>query len=327
MMVPSILSSRSSSPVSKETVTKQVGKDLIGGAFGATLANAIGVADDAVTRFLATNPSASQIAEQAAHFGLKKEEIVHSLAEAGYDSGDLTVLASKVESFVANASNGYTWGGDGRLTSTVWEKSIGSGIADRAMPPAADIKSFYASRPTEIQVTEKVKSLGLSAAQMVQFQATGLGLTVNQMNANVLETMYVDSANRLGVDIGGGVHGGWTSYFSPTLGKAVTKSEMRDFFASKPDQSQIFQKAAQLGLGVGAVDNMMNGLGLVSIDSAFGSRHNQMVTSLFQGRHGYSLDQQGHIVAGGGNQFTTNTDGSGSWTPTLAGVKTSNGVA
>lgn len=327
MIVTSILSSHSSLPIARETVTKQVTQEPMGGAFGATLASAIGAADDAVTRFLASNPSASQIADQAAQFGLKKEEIVHSLAEAGYDNGDLLVLASKVEGFVADASNGYKWGGDGRLTSTVGEKNIVSGFADRAMPSAADIKSFYALRPTEIQVTEKVKSLGLSAAQMVQFQATGLGLTVNQMNANVLETMYVDSASRLGVDIGGGVHGSWTSYFSPTLGRAVTKREVQDFFASKPDQRQIFEKAALLGLGVGAVDNMMNGLGLTSIDSTFGSRNNQMVTSLYQGRSGYSLDQQGRIVAGGGNQFTSNADGSGSWTPTTSGAKAGKGVA
>jgi hypothetical protein len=327
MIVPSILSSRSSLPVAAESVTKQVGQDPMGGAFRATLASVIGVADDAVTRFFASKPSASQIADQEVQLGLKKEEIVRSLAEAGYGSGDLSVLSSRVESFVTDASNGYTWGVDGRLTSAVGEKNIGSGIADRAMPSASDIKAFYASRPTEIQVTEKVKSLGLSAAQMVQFQATGLGLTVNQMNANVLETMYIDSAKRLGVDIGGGVQGSWTSYFSPTLGRAVTKSEMQEFFANKPDQSQIFQKAALLGLGVGAVDNMMNGLGLANIDSTFGSRNNQMTTSLFQGRNGYSLDQLGRIVAGGGNQFTSNPDGSGSWSPTPAGAKRSNGVA
>jgi hypothetical protein len=59
-------------------------------------------------------------------------------------------------------------------------------------------------------------------------------------------SMYVDAASSLGTDIGGGKNGGWTSYFSPTLGRAATKSEIQTFFASNPSQSQIFQKAADL---------------------------------------------------------------------------------
>jgi hypothetical protein len=131
--------------------------------------------------------------------------------------------------------------------------------------------------------------------------------------------MYVDSANRLGTDIGGGKNGGWTSYFSPTLGRAINKSEMQAFFAGKPSQSQIFQKASELGLGVSAVNNMMIGLGITKAQD-MNSAYAQMDFSLFQGKDNYSLDQYGHIVPGGGKVFVGNADGSvGSWVPRSVG--------
>ena len=46
---------------------------------------------------------------------------------------------------------------------------------------------------------------------MLQLQATRIGMNMKQISAPVLETMFVDAANRLGTDIGGGAHGGWTS--------------------------------------------------------------------------------------------------------------------
>jgi hypothetical protein len=41
-----------------------------------------------------------------------------------------------------------------------------------------------------------------------------------------------------------------------------------------------------------------------------------MDTSLYQGKDGFSIDQYGHIVSGGGKHFVSNADGSsGSWEP------------
>lgn len=318
MTVPSINSAPASRSVSLETRFNPLNQSSNGESFAAALTHEVGVSTDVVKNFLASDPSAREIADQAAQLGLNEDQIVQTLALGGYAGGDAASLRSKVESFVADATNGYAWADDGRLSAVRDVKSAASATVGKGMPSLPDIKTFYATGPTDMQVTNKVKSLGLSAAQVVQFEAAGMGLNVNQINANVLETMYVDAANRLGTSIGGGAHGAWTSYFSPTLGRAVTKAEMQDFFSGKPDQAQIFQKASQLGLGIGAVNNMMNGLGLTDADAGYGSRFNQMATSLYQGRNGYSLDQQGHIVAGGGNQFASNADGSGTWIPKQA---------
>ncbi len=267
-----------------------------------------------VRRFFASNPSSEQIADQASKLHLNKDQIVKTLAAVGYSEGDGATLTSQVERYIAEAGADYRWDSEGRLSKM--EKFGNGGVvgSEKAMPAVADIKVFFASNPSEKQVTEKAKALGLSASQMVKFQATGMGVDVTQMSAHVLETLFTQSAEKLGENIGGGAHGGWTSYFSPTLGRAVTKTEMQDFFSKKPDQGQIFQKAASLGLGVGAVNNMMQGLGILEDQSVYGSRYNQMATSLYQGRDGYSLDERGRIVSGGGKQFVANADGSGSWT-------------
>lgn len=287
-------------------------------SFSDTLTNELtdaSVTASDVRRFFASNPSSDQIADQASKLHLSKDQIVKTLAAVGYSGGDGATLTSQVERYIAGAGADYRWDSEGRLLKM---ESVGNGGvvgSEKAMPSAADIKVFFASNPSEKQVTEKAKALGLSASQMVKFQATGMGVDVSQMSAHVLETLFAQSAEKLGENIGGGAHGSWTSYFSPALGRAVTKAEMQDFFAKKPDQGQVFQKAASLGLGIGAVNNMMQGLGIPEDTSVYGSRYNQMATSLYQGRDGFSLDAKGRIVSGGGNQFLANADGSGSWTP------------
>ncbi len=275
------------------------------------VSNGTRYSDAEVKAFFAGKPTAQQIADKAATLGLTEDQIAQAMTVGGFGGGSETALKTQIESFVANAGNDYAWDASGVLKAA---KSDVQGVStDKAMPAAADIKAFYATCPTDAQVTAKVKSLGLNAAQMVQFQATGIGMNMSQISAPVLETMYVDAANRLGTDIGGGKNGGWTSYFSPTLGRAVNKSEMQNFFATNPSQSQIFQKASELGLGVGAVNNMMIGLGVTKADN-MNSAYAGMDIALYRGTDGYSLDQQGHIVAGGGHVWV-GSDDSGMWRP------------
>lgn len=273
--------------------------------------------DEEVKSFFASKPTAQQIADKAAALGLTEDQIAQAMTVGGFEGSKDNALKTQIENFVANAGNGFAWDANGVLT-TATKSTVQAASSEKVMPAAADIKAFYASHPTDAQVTEKVKSLGLNAAQMVQFQATGTGLNMKQISAPVLETMFVDAANRLGTDIGGGKHGGWTSYFSPTLGRAINKSEMQTFFAGKPTQSQIFQKASELGLGVSAVNNMMIGLGITKPED-MNSAYAQMDFSLFQGKDNYSLDQYGHIVPGGGKEYVTNGS-AGSWQPRSSGT-------
>lgn len=289
-------------------------------SFAATLSsvsNGTPYSDAEVKNFFATKPNAKQIADKASELGLTEDQIAQAMTVGGYEGSKDSALKTQIENFVANAANGYAWNASGALTAG---KTTGQATttADKVMPAAQDIKSFYATNPSDMQVTAKVKALGLNAAQMVQFQATGTGLDMQKVSAPVLETMYVDAANRLGTDIGGGTHGGWTSYFSPTLGRAINKSEMQAFFAGNPSQSQIFQKASELGLGVAAVNNMMIGLGVTKAEN-MNSAYNQMDMSLYQGKDNFSLDPYGHIVAGGGHTWVGSDSSNGHWEPKSTG--------
>jgi len=297
--------------------TKNTAAGGSGTSFADTLAqvgNGTPYSDADVRAFFAGKPTAQQIADKAATLGLTEDQIAQAMTVGGYGGDSAAALKTQIDSFVANSGNGYAWDSGGVLKTA--KSSVQGASTEKAMPAAADIKAFYATCPTDAQVTAKVKSLGLNAAQMVQFQATGIGMNMSQISAPVLESMYVDAANRLGSDIGGGKNGAWTSYFSPTLGRAVTKSEMQSFFSTNPSQSKIFQKASELGLGVGAVNNMMIGLGITKAES-MNSAYGAMDTALYQGTDGYSLDQYGHIVAGGGHVWVGTAD-SGSWRPRTA---------
>ncbi len=323
MFISNVQTTHSVNSTSTGAAGKNRTAEVSGASFAATLSsinssnNGTPYTDEEVKRFFAGKPTPIQIAEKAASLGLTKDQIASAMTVGGFGSNNSQTLPVQIESFVANASNGYAWDTNGVLTRA--RTSAQAATAERVMPAAQDIRSFFATGPTEDQVTAKVKALGLNAAQMVQFRATGMGVDVSKISAHVLETMYVDSANRLGTDIGGGRNGGWTSYFSPTLGRAINKSEMQTFFAGKPSQSQIFQKASELGLGVSAVNNMMIGLGITRAQD-MNSAYAQMDFSLFQGKDNYSLDQYGHIVPGGGKVFVGNADGSvGYWEPRSVG--------
>jgi hypothetical protein len=192
---------------------KNKAADAVGASFAATMNsvtsnnNGTPYTDEEVKRFFAGKPSPKQIADKAASLGLTEDQIAKAMTVGGYEGSKDGTLKTQIEGFVANASNGYAWSADGVLT-TAPKSTAQAAAAEKVMPAAQDIKSFYAGRPTEAQVTAKVKALGLNAAQMVQFQATGIGMDMTKISAHVLETMYVDSANRLGTDIGGGKYGG-----------------------------------------------------------------------------------------------------------------------
>ncbi len=318
------LSATSTTIASSQTSREKTSATDAGGSFAATLANignGTNFTDDEVKSFFAGKPDAQQIAAKAASLGLNEDQIARAMVVGNFGDMDTISLKSQIENFVSDLGNGYTWDSSGALSAKSTIQSTPSS-SDKAMPSAESIKAFYATNPNDAQITAKVRALGLNAAQMVQFQATGIGMNMKQISAPVLETMFVDAANRLGTDIGGGKNGGWTSYFSPTLGRAITKSEIQTFFASNPTQSQIFQKAADLGIGVAAVNNMMVGIGITKPEIA-SKAYGQMDFALYRGDDGYSLDQYGHIVPGGGHISVDNADGNGS-TWVLRTASTSN---
>lgn len=280
----------------------------------AALASNVGISSSDVSNFFAQAPSAEKIADTASSLGLTKDQVTQFLDFAAYGGTDHTARASAVDSFLAQHADTYATDAQGKLSALTGKAQAAATNSEKAMPAAADIKAFYASRPTENQETAKAKALGLNAAQFVQFRVIGNGLDVQKISAPVLETMFVDSANRLGQDIGGGTHGGWTSYFAPNLGRAVTKEEISNFFATNPSQAQIFQKASELGLSASAINNMMVGVGLTKAQDA-NKAYAAMNFALYKGTDGYSMDTYGHIVTGGGHISVDNGDSSSTWVP------------
>lgn len=297
------------------------------GAFSVALSN-VGngtpYTDADVKQFFAGNPSKEQIAKQAANLGMSEAQVMQAMRVGGYGGNSESNLKAGIDGYVSDASHGYAWDTSGRLVDTRVVKTATQGGVKgdaKAMPSEQSIKAFFATGPSETEQAGMAKNLGLTPAQMVQMQVTGNGVVMNRMQADVLESMYVAAAKSLGTDIGGksegigGSNGGWTSYFSPTLGRAIGPDEISQFFGTNPTQAQIFQKASQLGIGVSAINNMMAGQGMPLTDPIAGSAFNRMAMSLYQGTDGYSVDQQGHIVAGGGKIYAANPDGSYSWSP------------
>lgn len=280
----------------------------------AALASSVGVFGSDVSSFFAQAPSAEKIADAASSLGLTKGQVTQFLDFAAYGGVDHATRTSAVDTFLAQHANQYAIDAQGKVSVLAGKDQIAATSPEKVMPTATDIKAFYASRPTENQETAKAKALGLNAAQFVQFRAIGNGLDINKISAPVLETMFVDSANRLGQDIGGGTHGGWSSYYAPNLGRAITKEEISNFFATNPSQAQIFQKASELGLSVSAINNMMVGVGMTKAQDT-NKAYAAMDFALYKGTDGYSMDTYGHIVAGGGHIETLNQDGSRTWIP------------
>lgn len=280
----------------------------------ATIAASVGVTSNDVKQFFAQSPSADTIAHTATRLGLNKDEVTQFLDFAAYGGPDHAARASAVESFMQQHAQQFGIVSNGKIQAHN-NKAVAAGTGDeKALPNEADIRAFYATAPTDHQITDKAKALGLDAARFVQFQAIGTGMDLQKVSAPVLETMFVESANRLGEDIGGGANGGWTSYYAPKLGRAVSSSEVADFFASNPTKAEIFKKASEYGWSVSAVNNMMVGMGLTKPDE-YNKTFAEMDFALYTGDYGYSMDAYGHIIEGGGHVSVESPDGSSTWVP------------
>jgi hypothetical protein len=296
-------------------------------SFASTLAglgNGTKYTDDEVKGFFASKPNQQQIANQAAALNLTEDQIVRAMQVGGYECSDAGQLKSGIEAFAADPKNGFSWNTNGALSAS---KAVAQGtvaLSEKAMPSAADVKAFFDTAPSDAQLTAKIRSLGLNAAQTVQFRVAGTGLDIMQIPASALESWYADGAKRVGEDVGGGMNigslnGGWTSCFSPTLGRAVSKTELQEFFSKNPSTSEIFQKASSLGVGLTAINTVMVGMGKLDSYKAALSNYAEMDFSLYQGKNGYSVDQLGHIVAGGGHRLVLAADGvTGTWVPITA---------
>lgn len=291
------------------------------GAFASALtsaSNQTGHSDAEVKKFFASNPSKQQIADQAVALRLNESQVMQAMQIGGFHGSTSANLKAEIDSYVGSPSNGYSWGTNGVLVSSKPGMGRETAATDKVLPAEAEMKAFYATNPTPEQITAKAKAQGLNPAQFVQAEVARQGMNMSQVCSHVLETMYVDAAQRLGVDVG--PQGAWNSYFSPSLGRAISATEIQSFFSTAPSQAQIFRQASEWGLGLGAVTNMTRALGIPQSDAAYGSLNNKMHASLFLGSGGYSLDRYDRIVAGGGHQLVNNSDGSGTWVPKAAGT-------
>ncbi len=229
------------------------------------------------------NPAA--IATQAAKMGLSSSQLQQLLNEGGLNINQNDIIN------YAN-QNGYNFQ-NGTLAHNAPVSANGGG----ALPSAADIHRFFATGPTQQQIGDMARKLGLSPEQVVQAEVVGYGLDPDQVNANTYQSMYQDAETAMGIDPGAAF--AQTSFYSPTLGRALTKADYAPFFASNPTDAQIYDEAAKLGLSIGDVQVMMNSLGIDTSDKNFGSVDNRLKTNLaYNNAGGYSLTPQGYVIQG-----------------------------
>lgn len=148
--------------------------------------NGTSFTDAEVKGFFSSNPSHTEIADKAASLGLNKDQIVSAMRVAGYRNQSISELKSGVDSFIAEAANGYAWGLNGKLVAA---KEMGSGLS----------AGTYLSTFSVGQVSDQVNawaSLGFEMAEIARRAEAG-GVSEETMNS--LSAMN-RGAGRLAID-------------------------------------------------------------------------------------------------------------------------------
>ena len=142
--------------------------------------------DTEVKSFFANNPSRAEIADKAASLGLNSDQIVAAMRVAGYGGQSVSDIKSGVDSFVAEASNGYTWGQSGKLVAV---KETGSGLSI-----GTDLSKLSIG-----QVVEQVNAWATQGMELAEIARRAEAGGVTQETMNTLSAMN-QGAGRLAID-------------------------------------------------------------------------------------------------------------------------------
>lgn len=240
------------------------------------------ITPDELKSFAASSPSDAQIFQKASELGLNLDDVhsmMKSLAMPTADSYYGSAF-NRLNTSLSQSREGFSTDSLGHIVAN------GGGL------------STAGSKTSALAATEALGTVA-DLDRSVLRQIRALGLDPKTMSVSRLNALYQNTANALGLNANMGTVG--ASYWSPALSRSVTADELKAFTASNPSDTQIFQKASELGLDLDDVQSMMKSQGMPGGDSYYGSAFNRMDTSLYQGRNGFTRDAAGHIVSGTGD--------------------------
>ena len=253
---------------------------------------AIGNYTDQQVKDWMAGKSDAEVASQAASMGLNQSQIqqAYQLSGKNYTANDINGYAS---------ANGYSWGSNGGLT-TAKAPAPTPVVAPTPAPaanPYADIDAYMAKQLT-----------------------ANPGLKATNYSPAVYGSMYQEAAGKFGVN--GTYATPNAAYYSSGLSRTITPEEIKSFAATKPNDQQLLAQAQRLGWDHGTLVSAMKSAGMDMSDPKFrdGVEY-RLKDSLDRGTDGYSVGNgigghqtgNGAVVAGGGNHFVDDGNGSGHW--------------
>jgi hypothetical protein len=176
------------SPIPPKATTANSAK-IVSHSFASVLStqsNGTPYTDAEVKSFFSTNPSHAAIADKAASLGLNKDQIVAAMRVAGFGGQAVSELKSGVDSFVADASNGFAWGESGKLV--VAKETISE------LAPGSDLSKFSVG-----QVADRVYAWAAQGLEMAEIARRAEAGGVDQETMNTLSAMN-QGAGRLAID-------------------------------------------------------------------------------------------------------------------------------
>lgn len=136
--------------------------------------------DQQIKDFFATNPTPDQIAVQAAALGMNESQISAAMGVAGYGGATQAARDATINSWVGNASNGFSWNAQGQLAQRqaapaatqaqpdpvgVNQAVLGKGVwspVERRWISDQELRGFAATNPSQDQMMQQAIKLGLN---------------------------------------------------------------------------------------------------------------------------------------------------------------------
>ena len=159
-----------------------------------------------------------------------------------------------------------------------------------------EIRAFYATNPSQAQLDAKARELGLNNSQIMRATEVGTGIDFKTAPAWQVLGAYEQANHLTGTYARQTLSGQGRrepSLYAPKLRREVTPDEIAAFYATKPTRSQVFAKAAELGISAAAIPDA----------TAFGVSDSKdiqflsMSFSLNKGTDGYGLNSAGQVVS------------------------------
>ncbi len=224
---------------SKKSNKSETTEELSFNSLVKKLGNGTPYSDQTVREYFQKNPTADDIAKQAAKLKLSENEIIAAMHTAGFGSSDLLELKSEIAKFVSKSEGHYFW----------------------------DEKGDLVEKANNVEPLHSIKSLKNENASSVPYTLVQQLVSKNAQSAKPTDTLSTAF--------------GW--------GPRITVQQAKDFFATKPSEEAVLQKAAHLLMSTAELSAALTfGRGDVFDESS--------TNDLVNNSDKYGFDSEGHIV-------------------------------